>query len=253
MQCRLCFSNKKLVKAHIIPEAFFRVLRDGDESPLIVSGAAKSYTQRSPIGVYDNYILCEECEKRFGSLDDYGIKIFLTQREQLFQPVFDNNKTVAFQGKNIDQKLLVQFLVATLWRASVSTHTFYKRVNLGPHEEAARNMILEPHHIIPSVFAAVLSCWNASEELKSMTSGLMDPFVDKWHNGANAYRVYFGQIVAYIKVDQRPTPDPFNKCALLAQDEVTLITRDFGKSKDFAAMKHTALLSYKNHLSRSAR
>ena len=87
MLCRLCFSAKKLVKAHVIPEAFFRVLRNGSESPLIVSGSAKFYPKRSPIGVYDQYILCEECEKKFGVVDDYGIKVFLAQREQLFQPV----------------------------------------------------------------------------------------------------------------------------------------------------------------------
>lgn len=250
MVCRLCSCDKKLVKAHIIPEAFFRVLRNGNEPPLIVSGSEKSYTKRSPIGVYDQYILCDDCESKFGIIDDYGIKVFLTQREQLFQPVFDGDKIVAYQSENINQKLLFQFLIATLWRASVSKHDFYKRVNLGPYEEAARKVILDSNQSIPDVFAAVLSCWNVSEEHKSMTSGLVDPFASRWDNGVIVYRVYFGQVVANIKVDGRPTPRLFNQCALLAQDTVTLIARNFDTSKDFAAMKHTAFLSHKNSLKR---
>ena len=71
-QCRLCAEDRKLVKAHVIPEAFFRVLRAGGETPILISNVANTYPKRSPIGVYDQNILCEDCETMFSQVDDYN-------------------------------------------------------------------------------------------------------------------------------------------------------------------------------------
>lgn len=245
MVCRLCLDADTLVKAHVIPEAFFRLLRVDDEAPLIVTDKKNKFPKKSPIGIYDKDILCNKCEPKFDRVDHYGTKIFINQREKLFQSVSDGNKTAAFRAHGVDQKCLLQFLVATLWRASVSTQPFYKRVRLGSYEEVARQVILNPDAPIPASFAAVLSCWNVDEEHQTMANGLMDPFHEKLM-GVNSYRVYFGQVVAYIKVDRRPLPAPFDKLALLAQDQITLVARDFTKSKDYVAMRQTAISSNKN-------
>lgn len=245
MVCRLCLDAAKLVKAHVIPEAFFRLLRIDDEVPLIVTDKEKNFPKKSPIGVYDKDILCNKCESKFDQVDHYGTEVFINQREKLFKAVSDGNKIEAFRADGIDQKRLLQFLVATLWRASVSTQPFYERVRLGSYEEIARQVILNPDASIPASFAAVLSCWNVDEEHQTMANGLMDPFREK-SMGVNSYRVYFGQIVAYIKVDRRPLPAPFDRVALLVQDQVTFVARDFVKSKDFAAMRQTAISSHKN-------
>jgi hypothetical protein len=253
MQCRLCNNASKLVKAHIIPESFFRVLRIDDKAPLIISDVADHFPARSPIGVYDEEILCETCEPKFDRFDDYGTEVLLKRKEQLFQPVPSGDKTIAFQADGIDQKLLLQFLVAVLWRASVSTQPFYKRVNLGAFEDVARSMILNPDQPVPTAFGAVLSSWIVTEKQQTIANGIMDPFAERWGDGINAYRVYFGQMVAYIKVDRRPFPAPLSKFALLVQNQVALIARDFGKSKDFAVMSRTAICSHENAQRRSSK
>jgi hypothetical protein len=54
MKCKLCGVDKKLVKAHIIPEAFFKPLRSGKNAPLLIRPG--DYVKRAPIGVYDKTI-----------------------------------------------------------------------------------------------------------------------------------------------------------------------------------------------------
>src|SRR3954470_151131 len=73
MLCRLCEQQKKLIKAHIIPEGFFRRLREGNKAPLLVS--ERDYVKRSPIGIYDSGILCANCDGIFALWDDYAQQI----------------------------------------------------------------------------------------------------------------------------------------------------------------------------------
>ncbi len=85
--CRRCAQDRKFVKAHAIPEAFFRVLRAGVETPLLVSGEPGLFRKRAPIGVYDEEMLCEAGEPLFGTIDAYGIEVLLNKFDEYFHPV----------------------------------------------------------------------------------------------------------------------------------------------------------------------
>ena len=244
--CRLCGNAGKFVKAHIIPEAFFRVLREGGAMPLLVTGTPNQFPKRSPIGVYDEGILCDACEPKFDRFDHYGVETLLVRLDELFQPISHQGEIVAYQAAGVDQKLLMQFLLATLWRASVSTHSFYRRVNLGPFEEVARRAILEPEEPVPEAFNAVLSRWIIEEQQHQQSvGGMMDPFREHW-DGVNAYRFYFGNVVAYIKADRQNFAGPLRYLSLQNGLNVTMVTRSFDMSSDFAAMVHTAKRSHDN-------
>lgn len=240
--CRLCNQDRKLVKAHAIPQSFFRVMRSGSEIPLLVSNTENSFPKRLPIGIYDENILCEECEKTFGEVDSYAAQVLLTKFHELFKPVVHLGSAVALQAKNIDQELLLRFFVATLWRASVSTHPFYKRVQLGSHESKARSAT-DRSKPIPEIFAVALSSWHDINDDGVLPHSAFEPSLERW-SGINAYRVYFGQVVAYIKVDNRPFPSPLNEFALCRQGGLLIKVRDFTASKDFAAMKKTVAQSH---------
>lgn len=237
--CRLCSEDRNLVKAHIVPEAFFRVLRDPNEPLLLITNTPGHYPKRSQVGVYDQGILCGECESKFGEVDDYGIQVFLNRFDEFFQPINHQGESVGFQAQNVDKKLLLRFLVATIWRASVSTHRFYDRVHLGPYEAAAAEVVTAPDRPISNVFDALLSCWTSSEECDYFTQGLMDPFREQW-DGVNAYRFYFGRVVAYIKVSNRQFLAPLSERTITSQNPLTVVARNFDKSTDFSAMVRTA-------------
>ena len=246
MTCRLCNLQHKFAKSHVIPEAFWRELRDEKDVPLLVSSSEGSFPQRVPIGVYDQTILCEACETKFNAMDDYGINILLKRREELFKSDSHEGEPVAWRSEVVDQQRLLVFLVGILWRASVSTHGFYQRVDLGPLEPLARQVVTNQDAAVPGEFGAVLSQWRANDEHRSLTKGLMDPFKEKWGE-TTAYRFYFGEVVAYIKADKRPFPRELKRYSLGADKSLTIIARDFAKSKDFRALRHTAFQSHFNH------
>ena len=237
-QCRLCEKEGKLVKAHVIPEAFFRVLREDGNSPQLLTSTPDHLPKPSHIGVYDKGILCAACESKFDRFDDYGIQTLLVRFGELFRYVTQHGNVVAYEAENVDQSLLLRFLVATLWRASVSTHSFYGRVRLGTFESVARQVILEPEAPVPTIFAACLSRWKFEEENRQVARVLLSPFRERL-SGINAYRLYLGEAVAYIKVDSQPLPNPFRNYALLARPHLTAIARGLEESKDYASMVHT--------------
>lgn len=240
--CRLCDQERELVKAHAIPESFFRVLRSEGEVPVLVSNTKQPFPKRAPIGVYDKRILCDECERRFSHVDGYASEILINRFEELFKPVVHGER-VGLQAEGVDQELLLRFLVATLWRAAVSTHPFYRHVRLGKYEIEARGAI-DLTTSISDTFAAVLSSWSPSSGDEFSAHGLMDPFQERW-DGVNAYRLYLGRVVAYIKVDRRPFAYPLSDLAIGRRDMLSIVQRDFKTSKDFAVMAKTAQVSHK--------
>lgn len=247
-QCRLCGKTKKLANAHLIPEAFFRELRNADvKIPTLVTKTPNTFPKKSPVGIYDQEILCSDCELKFTLVDDYGVQILLKRLYDLFRPIVYDNQIVGYQANNINQDLLLRFLVATLWRASVSKQVFFDRVDLGHLEPLAKQTILNPDNPIPKQFSAVLSRWLIDKDCFYASRGLMvNPFREKL-DGVNFYRFYFGEIVADIKADTRPLPESLRTNALLEQTSVTLITRELSKSKDYKDTLNTIKQSERNY------
>lgn len=239
MPCRLCDISNNFGKSHVIPEAFFRA-RHADAGPkyMVADG---QYPKKAPVGVYDSAILCQGCERKFGWLDDYGAEVLINRFDELFVPVREQNSIVARRsvpGK-VDQERLLRFFVSVLWRASISTNSYYRRVRLGPYESLAAKAV-DPDVALDSAFAVALSCWGREKDddahILSRTN--MDPFAEKW-DGVNSYRFYFGDVVAYIKVDRRPFPRELDAIILERSDSVLMIEREFMSSNDLVAMQAT--------------
>lgn len=241
-RCKLCGEAKKLGKSHVIPAAFFKAFIEEKKAAMIVSGTPGQFPKRSRDGVYDQTILCHECEKCFQLYDEYAAKIFVNQSDRYFRPVETLKGAIGFQADDIDQKLLLRFLISVLWRASVSSDDFFSRVDLGPYESIAAQVIQQPELDIPPSFGACLSRWEDNNVVEHQI--IMDPFREKL-GGVNAYRLYLGQFVAYVRVDRQNFGAPFNKFALLSNPQVLVISRSFIASKDRLAMVSTALLAFR--------
>ena len=245
--CKYCNCRSTFIKAHIIPEAFFRRLRDRDRPPLLVSGREGQIPRRSPIGVYDKCILCSGCEKQFLSMDSYGTDVILSQFQKYFSPILIDGKIVALKSDTLDTNLMLRFLLSVLWRASVSTQPFYERVLLGPYEDAVLRLLTEPGSSIPSAFDAVLSRWDEVETDHLPSRGILNPYRERW-DGVNTYRLYFGEVVAYVKVDKRPFNRPFSMLSLQHGVPFHVISRSLATSNDLLAMRRTVQISANNML-----
>ncbi|WP_157604137.1 hypothetical protein [Rhizobacter sp. Root1221] len=219
--------------------------------PLIISGAGREAPKRSPIGIYDTGILCLRCEEALGATDSYGIDVLLKRFGQLFLPKSGLGRTVGFEATEIANHRLLQFLIAVLWRASVSSQDFYGGVKLGPHEDAAKQIAFDVAASSFGVFDAILSKWRDDEGIGLVTPPLLNPHRERWH-GVNAYRFYFGQVVAYIKVDARSFPEPLRRNSLLNASTARVVSRNIATSKDFGAMVSTTRGSVKAEEARRA-
>ena len=220
--CRLCGRDEPLVQSHIVPRAFFEIGRKQDLK--LVSNVAGQYPKKSPIGVYD-HIMCDSCEKSFSDYDAYAAKT-LIQDLSTYRKVMFQGRLLALVADKIDYQLLKLFSISLLWRASVSRHGFYKRVQIGPLEEKARGMLLSRHPGTENEFA---SWWSVFD--MNWSPAIMDPFRERW-SGVTAYRFYLGRVLAYIKADGRSVPSDFREIAIGPRKGLVMVARDFEKSKD---------------------
>jgi hypothetical protein len=122
--CRHCLQFKDLCDSHAIPDAVFRRLFKLPGGAITLVG-----DETTPNGYStDSWkwpILCETCEADFEKrFDGYGVSVLLSKIGK-FEPV-DGGVRVS----GVDQARLTQFFVSVAWRAALSGHAEYSRLNV---------------------------------------------------------------------------------------------------------------------------
>jgi hypothetical protein len=235
MICCYCRQDKKLIRAHIIPEGFFRRLREGQRPLNILTNTPGEYPKKSPIGVYDRNILCDKCEKIFGGWDGYAQKL-LADEPLHGKPIQDGTSWIGWEVSEYDYTRLKLFFISLLWRASVSKHAFYQKINLGSFEEKAKELIAQKNPGTSEEFGVLLAKFD-----HPLGSTILDPHPAKIPKDycfkVNYYQFYLASYIAYIKVDKRKTPSQMS-CLLLKEGQPLIILgRDFIKSKELPLIR----------------
>lgn len=239
--CKLCSREAQLVKAHIIPKSFWEI--DPKQPFSLITNTPGQYSRRSRIGVYDPTIVCETCERSFSDYDSYAAKLLLGETRK-FVPIRDSTgSTLAYLIPHINYRLLKLFGIAVLWRAGVSSHSYFRRVKLGPYLERARDMLLRADPGVPEDFGVTLAIWDRLE-----APILMDPFPERW-DGINYYRLYLGRYLAYIKVDRRAVPTILSPTVLRPDAPLVLVARLLDRSKELPLMRRIlgATANHRSH------
>ncbi len=200
MICKGCNTDRKLVRSHIIPESFFRDLRGDEDTLKLVPTEKGKFVKRSPIGVYDEEILCSECEKIFQEVDDYAAKKLL--QEKNFEEIKDNGELIGYKINDLDVALFKRFVISVLWRASISSKEFYRNINLGKIEDQAKQLIWRKSAGHPHEFSFVLGKFI---DTGTISKSIFDPHPEVWF-GRRYYRFYMGGFVLYVKADSQLTP-----------------------------------------------
>ena len=228
--CKLCTNEATLIKAHIIPRSFWEI--DASQPPpRMVTNTQGVFPKKIPIGVYDQTLLCEPCERCFNDCDGYAAQLFLKRFNEFEEVHGSNRRLTGYVLGNVHYRLLKLFAIALLWRASVSSHSFFSNVRLGPFEEKAREMLVRGDPGDAATFGTLFSVWDGAESL------IMDPFAERW-DSVRSYRFYLGRFVAYIKVDSRPFPEPLARAALTPEGPLHVISRQLERSQDLRVAEH---------------
>lgn len=206
MICKLCGEDKKLVKAHIIPAAFYEphmsqlsLMFDGDEL----------HPRRQPVGFYDKEILCSGCEKRFDVWDDYAFKLLHERASE--------RKTVAASAgglsaeiyESYDFEKLKLFFMSVLLRADLSEHFFWQHIELKQRRKTLAKYILKNRLPPKESFGVYLTRFSNSDTHPLF----LPPDVDRV-GGSVFYRFYMGRFQFHIKVDKSPAPTEVTKVML---------------------------------------
>jgi hypothetical protein len=77
LKCKYCGEIfPKLVKSHIIPRSFHKVIRGDDKYSIELTIDESDENQKFwQSGIHDSKIVCAECEKLFCEFDTHGYKV----------------------------------------------------------------------------------------------------------------------------------------------------------------------------------
>lgn len=193
--CKLCQLSKPLLKkSHIIPDFLYKEFYNDNHKLKryslydVLEGRGK--LKLASTGIYQGGILCKQCDNDIiGGYETYAAKVAYGGNNFGSLPTptarkFRSSDGVTFtQLKDVDYRNFKLFLLSILWRASISTNKFFDEVNLGPHEEVLRKMILEGNPGEKSDYPIMMVYYR---EDKSVPNMIIQPVMKK----AEGFRTY---------------------------------------------------------------
>lgn len=202
--CRFCGKTTKLIKAHIVPQKFYTYpIATEEDKQLILVSENKHYKPKCPIGVYDENILCAECDGAFGIYDEEIQKLLLADIRRYKRKDVESLYEIPFTA--FDYQKLRLFFVSMLWRASISSNDVFKHIKFGVKYEKLSLAILKDPKLDSDNFALIIM------KLKSCEKAPIEKvFIQPTScriKGVNFYRFVFSGYRILIKVDGRKLSD----------------------------------------------
>lgn len=137
-KCALCNRDEELKKSHILPKFAQRRIKAHAKA----SNGHVLHHHAGNERVVQNFLseslLCADCEQRFSSWERVAADFL---RKQEFEPPGVVSNTILPMA-GLPYQPLKLFLLSLLWRMGVSKDHAFKVVNLGPHEDVLREMLL---------------------------------------------------------------------------------------------------------------
>lgn len=212
--------------------------------------------KRPSSGEYEGGILCKECDGGIlGNLETYASKAIYggelpadecPQCESFIQP-----DGLRFSiCKNIDYKKFKIFLLSVLWRASISSRPMFSSINLGPHEEEIRKMILENNPLSYSDYPIFFMTYLKDKDAPLDLIGQPQPRRTK--EGLRVHLFVIGGIIYHFYVNSKthPLPSHILDTTILPSNQMHLYHIPLGKGWDlllgFYGMKKLSKLDFQH-------
>jgi hypothetical protein len=119
----------------------------------------------------------------------------------------DKDLTIALAIDDLKYDVFSLFILAVLWRASVSNVFFFRRVHLGPYEETIRELLWDQRAPPPERYAAILGT-SLSQQYPNT---ILRPDECRFDDEIHCWRLYFPNIFAHVKTDRRCATEAMTK------------------------------------------
>lgn len=218
-KCSLCLSEvKSLVKSHIYPRALNQ--REGQAASTLAVVARNARPQKSPTGVYERF-LCQSCEDSFNPCDTHFVNFVrdVENREQRLDQRFEDPLAWIFPEELARPRLLRLFANSLLLRAHLTSQPFFRKVQLGPHYERLRALVLSDDPGGDDEFAVLLI------RQKGVTGQIANEPTTIKQGGVNAYCLAPPGLRLVVKVDKRPFPALYREYQIRLEQPVFAIRR----------------------------
>ena len=138
MTCNLCKKGKTLVKAPVFPEWLHKSMYQQKRWYTAIS-EKMTWTCGPRPEVICEELLCHECVQRVGEWEAYAHRVLDEGGESLTIQVGGTQFVIS----GLRYAPFKLFQMSLIWRASISRRPEVHRVNLGPHAERIRKMLIE--------------------------------------------------------------------------------------------------------------
>ena len=219
--CKLCQQDRKLIKAHIIPKAFFDLPPPDEDAAKIIAMSEEHHPKKTREGVYDMEILCGDCDGKLGLLDQHAAE-HLLQRGPTGEIGIGSTAFGHFY-KTADAETLRMFVASVAWRASISGHYFFQAVKLGRYEDVIRGALLGKNDLGP--IDVLLG------EFDKDGVAMLNPHPTRIDQ-INFWVIYASKFIFYLKADQRACPADLQTYKLQKGKDVAAVVRSWMESKE---------------------
>ncbi|MBN6739566.1 hypothetical protein JKG47_03275 [Acidithiobacillus sp. MC6.1] len=243
-KCNLCDLERPLCKSHIIPKAFFRDAMAKERDCGLNMITPERIEVGKMAGEYE-HLLCQNCEVLIGKYDDYGTRFFRRQAGERLstfngEAVPDDIDLIG----NVDLRLLRLFIISVLWRASISSRPFFDKVDLGPFELVAKQIIRDEITLSDGLFPFFMNRYAETDHAKRM---LFNPLPTRIGQ-LRFFNVNMGGFNVAVKVDKRDLGCPLDFIwkTLTGAGVVLVYEKRLFDSEEYTAIKQVARMARAN-------
>jgi hypothetical protein len=220
MECKLCHKNKKLCRSHIIPEFFYENMYSDKHTYREVS--FKKEKMKFPQKGYREFLLCQNCETFLSRYEKYASSIYKDKFLNL------DTSEKYFEPNDIDYKKFKIFELTILWRCGISKGDYFS-INLGPHEEKIRQMLINENpgkvNNYGCIIFAILG--DGNKLLRGVQFGQSSSRLE----GHHVYKILFGGFLWIFFVSSHNISSKFNKMFLKENGSIIIPINHYSKHK----------------------
>jgi hypothetical protein len=166
--CALCCAVGTLQNSHILPEFLYEHVYDEKHRYNVLSVRNGEQNRIEQKGARER-LLCLACERLLNTYETYASLVIKGGAKGVS---YRREGSVLFL-RGIDYCRFKLFQLSILWRAGVSSLPFFERVQLGPHQERLREMLLAGDPGKSSTYPSIL--WGLTLKPGEPPGMLMQP------------------------------------------------------------------------------
>lgn len=226
MRCALCQEQRELRNSHIIPEFLYEPLYDEKHRLQLLSIIPDQGNSLKQKGLKER-LLCDLCEQKLSVWEGYARRVLKGG-----VPLTSKTEGNLLHIGGLDYPKFKLFQLSILWRAGVSSQQFFEYVELGPHAERLRRMLLEGDPGSPDRYACFM--FGLKYELGTITDLIVQPGKKKLH-GQTSYSFVFGGFLWAYLVSSQDMPAHLRPTTLRREGTTVILVRSVMEMKNLSS------------------